>query len=159
MGYTHYWTLEPVKYGAQEWRHRVELCQMIMAKASADVMLDHAFTDNRRVCFNGVGDLEHDTFVIYREVEFMQEVFDEHKPWTLKMLDGTTMHSNPGDQSCKTARKPYDTVVTACLCVLAEIGLAVRSDGDLADWLAGMALASEVVGRAIEFPIKERESA
>jgi len=57
---------------------------------------------------------------------------------------------------CKTARKPYDTVVVACLAVLAEkLGEAVTitSDGDVSDWECGVRYACEVLGRPIPNPI------
>ena len=44
---------------------------------------------------------------------------------------------NEGFGFCKTARKPYDTVVTACLALLKyRLGdaIEVSSDGDASDW-------------------------
>lgn len=57
---------------------------------------------------------------------------------------------------CKTNRLPYDTVVTACLAVLAyRLGnlIAVSSDGKPDDWSAGVALAQRVTRRKIQNPI------
>jgi len=59
--------------------------------------------DNRMVCFNGVGDLAHETFLIEKK--------------------GT-------DDFCKTARKPYDLLVVACLIAAWQIlGYTFSSDG------------------------------
>ena len=50
---------------------------------------------------------------------------------------------------CKTSRYPYDTVVTACLIILAKyLGdvVTVTSDGDREDWTDGLILAKSVTG-------------
>lgn len=50
---------------------------------------------------------------------------------------------------CKTNRNPYDTVVTACLIVLAHrLGpfVTVSSDGRRDDWNDGLILARKVLG-------------
>jgi hypothetical protein len=53
-------------------------------------------------------------------------------------------------QFCKTARKPYDVLVTAALVRLAHRFPAwpIRSDGDPADWRPGMDLCRAVFGAA-----------
>lgn len=58
------------------------------------------------------------------------------------------------DDFCKTARKPYDVVVTAVLAYLAAYyGLEVSSDGDAPDWEAGVALANRVAGKPVPNPM------
>lgn len=58
---------------------------------------------------------------------------------------------------CKTARKPYDVVVTAVYATLAAIAgpdcIVVESDGRRGDWAAGCKLASDVLGREIPVPL------
>lgn len=55
---------------------------------------------------------------------------------------------------CKTARKPYDLVVTACLAYLAAYhGFEVSSDGDAEDWVAGVRLADNAVGKPVPNPM------
>lgn len=52
------------------------------------------------------------------------------------------------DDFCKTARKPYDTVVVACLITLKYyLGdlLQVESDGNSKDWEEGLLLAKKVL--------------
>jgi hypothetical protein len=49
---------------------------------------------------------------------------------------------------CKTARKEYDVVVTAILCLAEHFSdgfFRVSSDGDPPDWQAGLELANKVV--------------
>lgn len=48
---------------------------------------------------------------------------------------------------CKTARKPYDVVITACLITLKHYlgqGFQVESDGLASDWIEGLELAKKV---------------
>jgi hypothetical protein len=74
--------------------------------------------------------------------------------------DHETFHF-PGEDGfsfCKTAAKPYDVVVTACLAVAKDIfgdEIDVSSDGDSEDWVKGVELAERVLGRPIANPIKE----
>ena len=78
---------------------------------------------------NGAGDGEYETFVI---------------PFRVSRL-------NKADY-CKTARKPYDRLVVASLCVLAEAGLIVTSDGGPGEWRDGQAWAESVLGRKVKIP-------
>lgn len=63
---------------------------------------------------------------------------------------------------CKTACKPYDIVVVACLAIAAENlgeGIEVSSDGNRSDWVEGVALASRVLSRDVPNPISTASSA
>ena len=83
---------------------------------------------------NGKGDNAHEEFT-------MREHFTENEP-----------------NFCKTARKPYDVVVTACLAVLKyRLGefFNVSSDGRSDDWTNGVELARKVLRRKVPNPIKE----
>lgn len=85
------------------------------------------------VWFNGVGDNSHETFEI-------------NTKW-----DGEF-------NFCKTAAKPYDVAVTACLCLLKfHLGDAVNvsSDGDAGDWEEGLRLA-RIIQAGCENPIQPR---
>jgi len=69
-----------------------------------------------------------------------------------------TFHFNKqgGREFTKTARKPYDLIVVACLAVAKDIfgeEIDVSSDGDHEDWEAGTAFASKVLEREIQNPI------
>jgi len=62
---------------------------------------------------------------------------------------------------CKTARKPYDIVVTACLLILYyRLGdlIDISSDGDTDDWVNGRALAKQVLKLNITIPCSIRLS-
>ncbi len=71
----------------------------------------------------------------------------------LVFFNGTyeTFIFEPGTEFgfCKTAAEPYDVVVVAVLTLAAHYGLAeVSSDGEPADWQAGVALARNASGIA-----------
>ena len=133
MGSTHYWSFGPFieekayKTALKECRKIVKACRVPLGNAAGEGLP----TLNDGVWFNGVGADGHETFALGR----------------IPLIEYPNF--------CKTARKPYDRVVTACLCVLHEHlgkGVQVTSDGDPHEWEAGRALASEVLGRDIKIP-------
>lgn len=148
MGYTHYWRYKPSKIGG--WEARIEDCDKIVEAAKVKFELDLEGSDDKQLWLNGPNDardLNHETFGVPRTLAGIKaRVADDKKGYP----QDASMH---GFDFCKTARKPYDTVVTACLCVLAESGLSVSSDGDTRDWEAGRALAQDVLGRSVANPI------
>lgn len=85
---------------------------------------------------NGKGDDAHEMFSL-RE-HFRQNLENDFIPF------------------CKTARKPYDTVVVACLALLKyRLGdaITISSDGDAGDWWDGVVLARTVTRLNIDNPI------
>jgi hypothetical protein len=62
---------------------------------------------------------------------------------------------------CKTAYKPYDKVVVACLCYLADAGvLTASSDGGPEDWTDGLELARSALQRpTLQIPEGVKENA
>lgn len=92
--------------------------------------------------FNGCEEQSHETF------RLGAKPVDVDTPW------------NKGNEKifdfCKTARKPYDTVVVACLAALADIlgdDIEVSSDGSPEDWKDGVKLASLTLKRKIKNPL------
>lgn len=73
------------------------------------------------VSFNGIDELAHETFFIKRT-------------------------EKDGFNFCKTARKPYDVLVVACLVKAKGLGIIDEwsSDGDMSDHEEGMMLKLEV---------------
>jgi hypothetical protein len=130
IGYTHYW---------EQPSHTPEEFDKISAVVAKIVRLS-----NVKICggdgtgrptfgpleimMNGASpELDHETFVI---------------------------SAGSGSDFCKTARKPYDLVVTACLAYLASRhGWSVSSDGDAEDWTHGVDLASEALGEPVPNPL------
>jgi hypothetical protein len=137
MGYTHYFTKTAAD---REDSRRFE-----MFARGARTIIDYATTyegikigdleiSDEIVTFNGVGEESHETFY-----------------WA---IDGS------GFNFCKTAAKPYDTVVTACLIHLKDVYgdlVDIGSDGSWADWALGARLYRNATGLTAENFLK-RES-
>jgi len=82
--------------------------------------------------FNGAREEAHETFVV-------REHFSENLSFNF----------------CKTAQKPYDVVVIACLIVLKHYlkdAIEVNSDGNCDDWIDGLKLAQRTTGLKLSIP-------
>lgn len=112
MGYTHYW--DHPAFADDEWKELTTSARKIIriAEDFFDIPLSEDYdtlrapiVDSKYICFNGYGDEGHETFQIRKK----------------------------GDNAfCKTARKPYDAAVVACLIEAARINPEFNwsSDGD-----------------------------
>ena len=92
--------------------------------------------DLSSVSFNGVGEMGHESFIIFQD--------------------------NKGFNFCKTNHKPYDALVTACL-ILADYhfgdSFKISSDGSYTDWEPGLFLVLSVFPKThgrIPIPFKEK---
>jgi hypothetical protein len=140
MGYTHYWKIEKVSQHSTRWgRLFADLGKIVKASpvplGGWDGELPNPAVEDGRISFNGLYDDSHETFQI------SSTDLDVDRPF------------------CKTARKPYDIVVVACLAALKDIfgdECSVSSDGYRLEWAEGVQLASDVLGRPIENPIKDK---
>jgi hypothetical protein len=156
MGYTHYWT-QTRNFTTDEMRDIGDKVRKIIAAAEG---MKLPYTDysgypkpprtteipvvicggmgegdpeitSERVWFNGQGpDYDHETF-------------------------GFNARRKPDDWGfCKTARKPYDVVVVACLTFLAtDYGFEVSSDGDHEELQAGVDLCCQALGKDYAHPL------
>lgn len=169
MGYTHYWT-QKRNFTVSEWKQIQEDIGAILTHAEtvAGITLADGNGDGgtrpvitaEHIAFNGLGEDAHETFFVSRKI-------------SPPAYDG----AQRGWDFCKTARKPYDTAVTACLCYLATatrredplthepiLGsepLAVTSDGDGSEWLTGLELARQALPRlanTLDLPLPIMES-
>lgn len=139
MGYTQYFTItdkatpEMYKAFSDEAHEILRSAEIYKGIQLADGMgeeLSAWQADDERVMFNGFGDDAHETFLV--------------TPNSL------------GFNFCKTARKPYDAVVVACLISLGRIygdAVEIGSDGDHADWSEGAALYQMAVQRTAIIPL------
>jgi hypothetical protein len=146
MGYTHYWTIhQPIPE---------ELWKTICTAAAAASVVWRATTGHsiawesdeptracefgpERIRFNGVGEEGHETFYLTPEA--------------------TGSHTI---EFCKTAEKPYDSLVTAILAIAESTAagyISVSSDGDRPDWEAGLDIA-HLIDPAITIPRAVRGS-
>lgn len=140
MGYTHYWKINAAKIttsktntlkyakALQDIAKIVETKKSILANGVSDKGSKPETANG--ISLNGRGDDGHETFALGQSP-----------------VDGFDF--------CKTAQKPYDVVVVACLARLAEVpGVIVSSDGGPGDWDEGVALASKVLKRKVKNPIE-----
>lgn len=149
MGYTHYWsfnkpgkgrTLEVERAYQRAIKACTKIAQAYQAKATGDERLSGytAFTSNYGgIKLNGKEDNMHEDFC-------MREHFRQNETW----------------QFCKTARKPYDIVVTACLATMKfylKDNFTVDSDGYKEEWDEGVKLARKVLKALIKNPITKRK--
>lgn len=126
MGYTHYWDKDINGCDAAiGWEDAMRDCTKIVKKSTVPLDVKEV---GDAIFFNGVEKDAHEDFSIsYKS----------------------------GSDFCKTAEKPYDTVVVAILARLAELdGFEVSSDGNASEWEKGVAFASKVLHRKINNPIE-----
>lgn len=136
MGYTHYWSRNR-KLSAEEMGDICSVVRKIIAEADCDIVNGHGEEDTKpkltkeMISFNGREENGHETFLI---------------------------HPDPGSDFCKTAYKPYDKVVVACLTLMAaKYDWSVSSDGDAPDWEEGVELLEKVTGQQFANPLIVRE--
>lgn len=139
MGYTHYWTFSP-DIDEDVWDAAIDECCKILnaARDQLDLSIEH---DHGYVFVNHRDHRAHETFEIAGDPRFRAQAV-----------------AHGFHDFCKTNRNPYDIVVTACLCRLAEAGLIVTSDGDVSDWQPGAQLAGRVLGRTVQVPLRVRRA-
>jgi hypothetical protein len=154
-GYTHYWEWhahpDPKALAAciADMSRVIEARRSILTDgqsrtgAGAVFLEEQVFGDAGArvpaVVFNGIGD-------------------DAHEAFGFPLAPFTSDDSS--FQFVKTAYKPYDEVVTACLIVARDYFspevVTISSDGDWSDWKAGAALYERVLGRDAHDPMDER---
>ncbi len=151
-GYTHYWTwharpdADALRACVADMSRVVETRRGSLADrqdrpgAAAVFVGSRTFADagdpGPDIVFNGIGD-------------------DGHEQFGFPLAPFTGDH--PEFQFVKTAAKPYDEVVTACLIVARDHFrpevLTIASDGTWPDWAAGAALYEQVFGRTAKNPL------
>ncbi|UGY23790.1 hypothetical protein HU675_0038565 [Bradyrhizobium septentrionale] len=171
MGYTHYWT-QKRDFTKTQWTeitadikailaHAQHVEGIVLAGAGGEGKTSPQF-DADAIMFNGLGDDSHETFVVHRKRPPLEE-------WQTP--------DRRGWDFCKTARKPYDRAVVACLCYLATVtrkedptthepiigseAFSVSSDGDTADFLAGLDMARVALpqyGNVLDLPLTLMEN-
>lgn len=143
MGYTHYWTFREPKRGEtakieKAYQKAIKECAKIARTyylANGGLSGFSAHTEPGKyggLKINGKGDDMHEDFIMREHFKqnFERDTF--MKGWDF----------------CKTARKPYDIVVTACLIVLEyrlPNNFRVDSDGCTSDWQEGLELAQRIL--------------
>lgn len=122
MGYTHYWTLEN-GIEQTDWNYFLVGARHIIDTAQNSGIQIIDGSAGAAIFFNGFGAGSHETFQITSE--------------------------DVGFNFCKTAQKPYDTVVTACLIHAKKVfggNIRVSSDGNWSEWQSGVLLYEQIFG-------------
>ena len=86
---------------------------------------------------------------------FMWEALPEQPEWQRQHFSASGKNPNEIFDFCKTAHKPYDSVVTAILIrakVIYGDCVEIRSDGNWSDWQAGRDLYEAVFGELAPNP-------
>jgi hypothetical protein len=145
MGYTHYFSkvgttrddalrFEMFARGARTIiEYAVNHDKIQLADAMGDKLGKWEISDEL-VAFNGYSDDSHETFYWGADAR--------------------------GFNFCKTARKPYDAVVTACLIHLKDVfgdAVSIGSDGDWSEWRDGATLYRNATGLTAENPMTPEE--
>lgn len=144
MGYTHYWRFQPPKKGTTqlvEAKYQLAIldCQKVILAYKKEFGCLSGYSAHTKlgqyggINFNGRGRDGHETFVLREHYK-----------------------QNEGFNFCKTAQKPYDEVVTACLIILGHYlvdNIVVSSDGYQEDWQDGLNLVKKVLRRIKKFSI------
>jgi hypothetical protein len=149
MGYTHYWSFNEVKRGS-----KVETEKKYQRAISDCAKVVRAYYQEHRGLSGFTAHTEPGQY-LGLEVNGARDERCE----TLAFRERYRLATG-GSDFCKTNRYPYDTVVTACLAIMAHhMGsvVSVSSDGDRSDWDAGVTLARSVLGVSVANPIPVRE--
>jgi hypothetical protein len=144
MGYTHYWRQQR-DFTDTEWQELTRLTKLITADGRGVLARhpydDHTLTiDDESICFNGIGDEGHETFLITKKKRVKEDYEEQH-----------AYDKKGAFNFCKTAHKPYDKYVVAVLCALYNLSDAppqsnrsahpmseITSDGNTEDWTEGL---------------------
>ena len=130
MGYTHYWRPN-VTADQRAWSDAMIKASEIVRHSPVPLAGPEGDGEpelsDRGILFNGTASdgNDHEAFVLW-----------------------ATLADHDSFVFCKTAMKPYDVVVAACLAVMdhfAPDAITVSSDGESDLWEAGVALAREVL--------------
>jgi hypothetical protein len=120
MGYTHYWTIKNA-IEQSKWDDFLHGARQIIATAKDAGIFIADFSEGNTVHINGISYGAHEDFVISSD--------------------------DVGYDLCKTAQKPYDTVVTAILIHAKKVfgdEILITSDGAWHEWDSGRLLYETV---------------
>ena len=151
MGYSHYWYRKK-EYTQKKFDAFVTDVKAIIEKGGVPIRGNDGNgepnVNSGIVAFNGDAESgnNHETFF------FPRTITQEHLKYHREYENGIFFF-------CKTARKPYDNVVTACLIAVKEHfpDIKVSSDGDTGEWEDGLKLYALATGRVAVWPVSKDE--
>ena len=138
MGYTQYIYSKP-ELEVVKWKEYTDGVSKILALDTKNILAREYDDTSKKpeinsnyVIFNGKEDKGHETFMFSRVTKVADYLSNKKMSFSF----------------CKTARKPYDKFVVACL-IYAKIvfgkDVKISSDGDIKDWQAGKLLVEKAL--------------
>ena len=153
MGFTHYFGHK--KTSKINWALIVEDCKKLRVKLPKDIYIDGCFAHpeaqftDKIIHFNG-----SDKDFKWEQREKGESPENRHETFVLKQ------EGSNGFTFCKTARKPYDLLVCACLLVYKHHSpktMELSSDGESEDWADAEKFVKDVLGYEMKFAEIERK--
>jgi len=146
MGYTSYWYQKPV-LNQKKFNSFAEVVDRLLNTNEAKTLLAYEsdsisqlpHVSNQMVHFNGKGEDGHETFLFQRKEEikdYIQKAEGAKRTFVF----------------CKTAQKPYDKYVVACLIIAKSIfgkDVNIYSNGSLEEWQEGKKLAETAMNSTV----------
>lgn len=126
MGYTHFWYLPEGRISDDNWEEYSE-CVKTIVEPHIGGCIGNLVVNENIIAF--AGSPAHETFSVRRE----------------QFLDSWQTKNSRVFNFCKTAQKPYDKIVTACLTKMKSVfkdDVKISSDGEADDWATGFGVAN-----------------
>jgi len=129
MGYTHYWRKGT---NNDQEQYSAALDEVFKMLRKSPVPLTIEVRKGGDIFFNGAEGDDYETFYLPADITDLEEF-----------------------AFCKTALRPYDTIVVAALCVIDTLApgvLDITSDGTSAEWMKGQGFACHTLEQLITVP-------
>lgn len=130
MGYTHYWSIKKPdsKDMSKAMKDMSKICKSYSSILAGPDGTGKPIISSSEISINGIDDDSHETFHISASAKNVQDF-------------------------CKTAQKPYDECVVACLAALKDCcknQVSIGSDGGNEALNDGASTASKILGRGVK---------
>ena len=161
MGYTHYWRMQN-SIPSTKWKNIVAdfeklivdqkyFLTTLLSKEGEDALI----IDADQILFNGKKEAGHEWFILQskispEEIARQERIFGKEEEEV----------EHPNFFFCKTARKPYDVCVTACLIIAKHyLGneIKISSDGETSEWNEAKTYCQEILGYGKSFQFVDRQ--
>lgn len=154
MGYTHYWK-QPTRLNQETWNKFVADCKVLYKNMPKNSESSGAYAVDEPLHIGGCYTSKYPKFtkecVLFNgsSVPPKDRKKDSQGDWENDNCSHETFvlkRTNTSGDFCKTARKPYDLMVQACLLLYKYYfwdEVTISSDGNFDDWV----VASQFVGK------------
>lgn len=137
MGYTHYWT--PKKFNQKQWDKFLNTCIKLKNNLPKTTDTAGGYSEDEPLLIGGNEPTDKPIFnnnMVWFNGQTPKELRDEfnlgHETFVIENINTGGVNDW---NFCKTARKPYDLLVCACLIAAHKyLGFRISSDGSLNDW-------------------------